>query len=125
MQKAPSEAVAQRIGELNGYLEIPDFEVDAVNIEAVKAAYLDGSLEIRPGYWTYWAGGHQKTDYINNISTLLPDPSGTYLRWVREENGIRVWKESPGRAIPEHPPNAVYFHGRWLVPWDHKDMPCR
>jgi len=41
--------------------------VDVVNIEAVRKAYIDGSLEIRPGYWTYWVGGGR-----NVITSTVP-----------------------------------------------------
>ena len=75
---------------------MPEFAVDTVNIEAVKAAYLDGSLEIRPGYWTYWVGGRQKSDYVNESMSIGPIPDHeVFMQWVKEENGYRVWMENP------------------------------
>jgi hypothetical protein len=74
---------------------MPEYKVDAVNIEAVKAAYINGSLEIRPGYWTFWAGGRQKSSYVNNPIAIGPIPHEVYQRWVKEENGYRVWMERP------------------------------
>ena len=76
---------------------MPEFKVDTVNIEAVKKAYIDGSLEIRPGYWSYWVGGKQKSGYINNPAAIGPNPYEVFQRWVEEEdvNGYRVWMEDP------------------------------
>jgi hypothetical protein len=42
--------MAKQIKTLDRYLQMPKDEVDTVNIEAVKKAYIDGWLEIRPGY---------------------------------------------------------------------------
>jgi hypothetical protein len=69
--------------------------VDIVNIEAVRKAYLDGLLEIRPGYWTYWVGGRQKSGYVNSPMAIGPAPHEVFLQWVKEENGYRVWMEHP------------------------------
>jgi hypothetical protein len=69
--------------------------VDKVNIEAVRKAYLDGSLEIRPGYWTYWVGGQQKSGYVNSPMAIGPAPHEVFSQWVKEENGYRVWMEHP------------------------------
>jgi hypothetical protein len=85
---------------------MPEFAVDTVNIEAVKAAYLKGSLEVRPGYWTYWVGGRRKSDYMNEPSALGPVPHETFLKWVSEENGYRVWMENP---VCSQLPNRLYL----------------
>jgi hypothetical protein len=90
---------------------MPDFKIDTDNIEAVKAAYIDGSLEIRPGYWTFWVAGRQKCSYINNPTAIGPAPHEVFQRWIEEafgpltdevfqrwteeNNGHRVWMEHP------------------------------
>jgi len=74
---------------------MPEYKVDAVNIEAVKAAYIDGSLEIRPGHWTFWVGGRQKSSYVNSPTAIGPIPHEVFQRWIEEENGYRVWMEDP------------------------------
>lgn len=79
---------------LESYLEMPEYKVDIINIEAVKAAYIDGSLEIRPGYWTFWVGGRQKSDYVNQ-PMAIGIPHEVFQQWVKEENGYRVWMEYP------------------------------
>jgi hypothetical protein len=77
---------------------MPEYEVDTANIEAVKKAYIDGSLEIRPGYWTFWVGGRQKSGYVNDPLAIGPVPHEVFQRWVKEENGHRVWMEDPVRS---------------------------
>jgi hypothetical protein len=57
--------VAKRIKTFDR-LQMRQYEVDTVNIEAVKRAYIDGSLEIRPGCWTYWVSGKQKSGYVKS-----------------------------------------------------------
>jgi hypothetical protein len=86
---------------------MPEFKVDVINIEAVKAAYIDGSLEIRPGYWTFWVGGRQKSDYVNQPTAIGSKPHEVFRRWVEEENGYRVWMERP---VCSHPSTRLYSH---------------
>ena len=83
---------------------MPEYKVDIVNIEAVRKAYIDGSLEIRPGYWTYWVGGRQKSDYINNTMAIGPVPHEVLLRWIEEENGYRAWME---HLVCSYPPTEL------------------
>ena len=72
---------------------MPEFEVDTINIKAVKAAYLDGSLEIRPGYRTYWVGGKQKSDYVNKPISIGSKPHEVFLamgpggEWISRVEG--------------------------------------
>jgi hypothetical protein len=80
---------------------MPDLTVDAVNIEAVKAAYLDGSLELRPGCWTYWVGGRRKSGYVDNLAAIGPIPHQVFAQWVKEERVGRVWIENP--VCSQHP----------------------
>jgi hypothetical protein len=87
-------AVAKRVMTLESYLEMPEFKVDIINIEAVKAAYIDGSLEVRPGYWTFWVGGRKKSNYVNQ-PMAIGTPHKVFQQWVKEENGYRVWLEYP------------------------------
>jgi hypothetical protein len=75
--------VAKRLATLDSYLQIPEYQVDIVNIEAVKKVYIDGSLEIRRGYWTYWAAGWQKSGYLNH-----PKAIGRY-RMKFYSNGLK------------------------------------
>ncbi len=76
---------------------MPEFTVDTDSIEAVKKAYIDGSLEIRPGYWTYWVGGRQKCGYVNAAESM--DLAwNCFQQWVKEENAQRVWMEDPVRS---------------------------
>jgi hypothetical protein len=84
---------------------MPEYQVDVINIEAVKNAYINGSLEIRPGYWTYWAGGRQKCSYVNGPAAIGPIPHEVFMRWVREENGYRVWIEDP---VCSYFPTTIY-----------------
>jgi len=72
---------------------MPEYTVDTINIEAVKKAYIDGSLEIRPGYRTYWVGGQRKSGYVNTAAAidLLP----VLLKWIKEANAYRAWMEFP------------------------------
>jgi hypothetical protein len=77
---------------------MPECQVDAINIEAVKSAYLNGSLEIREGQWTYWVSGRQKSGYVNTPTAIGPVPHEVFVRWVKEENGHRVWMENPVRG---------------------------
>ena len=74
---------------------MPEYEVDTINITAVRAAYIDGSLEIRLGYLTFWAGGRQKSTYIKNIQEIGRDPYPIFRRWIEEEHGVRMWVEDP------------------------------
>lgn len=77
---------------------MPEYKVDAINIEAVKKAYINGSLEIRPGYWTYWAAGRQKSNYLNDPKEIGPIPHEVFQLWIEEENGYRLWMEAPVRT---------------------------
>ena len=100
-------AVAKRVETLESYLQMPEYEVDAINIEAVKAAYIDGSLEIRLGHWTYWVGGRQKSSYVNDPKAIGSVPHEVFRRWVEEESGYRVWMEHP---VCSHLSVGLYSH---------------
>jgi len=103
------KAVIRRIVWLDSILKRPESAADTVNIEAVRKAYIDESLEIRPGYFTYWAGGRQKTDYINDHFAIGRDPNAVCRQWVKEEGGVRVYLEEPREPLPQMAAHTSYL----------------
>jgi len=95
------KAVIKRIVWLDSLRKKPECAADIVNIDAVRKAYIDGQLEIRPGHSTFWAGGRQKTDYITDPMTIGRDPNAVWQQWVKEEGGDRVWWEDPREPLPQ------------------------